>query len=594
MAGFMSKALSSWNSNISSNYKLSDNPISTAGAWKIFDAKHKSSGKAVSVFVFDKKSLEPNSGGFGRSSGSGSLKKIHEEVVERLRKEANSLKRLRHPSILELTEPVEDTRSGGLMFATEPVTASLAVLLREKDDQERSSGPGGRSSRFVVEDADGRRKRREVEIDELDIQKGLLQLAKGLEFLHGSAQLVHGNLCPEAVVVNAKGDWKIAGFSFCGRPDDTDAPNNPPIPLSEVLSHDSRLPLTVQLDLNYSSPDFVMDNNVSSAADLFSLGLLMVALYNSPHKSPLETNQSISSYKRLFASSSTVPTQNNNFNCSVKLERSVTTVLSRLITRRPAQRLNAKEFQQADYFDNILVSTIRFLESLPAKTPNEKSQFLRGLPRIMPQFSSKVLERKVLPALLEEMKDRDLIALILQNVFKMLKSMPSSKRAFPEKVIPKLREVFIESNKAGATERDSSKEAGLMVLLENIRVVADNTTGKEFKDDILPIIHFAMESPTHSLVDAALGTLPVILSSLDFSTIKNEVFPVIASVFTKTSSLGIKIRGLEALKTLCGGSQEANDSDGLDGFGMDEPKKPKGKMSSVILDKYTIQEKVVP
>jgi SCY1-like protein 2 len=104
-----------------------------------------------------------------------------------------------------------------------------------------------------------------------------------------------------------------------------------------------------------------------------------------------------------------------------------------------------------------------------------------------------------------------------------------------------------------------------------------------------------MESPTHSLVDASLGTLSVILSVLDFSTIKNEVFPVIAAVFTKTSSLGIKIRGLEALQVLCGGApgQDAPTGDGLDGLDQSD-KNNKKKPQSAILDKYTIQEKVVP
>jgi SCY1-like protein 2 len=103
-----------------------------------------------------------------------------------------------------------------------------------------------------------------------------------------------------------------------------------------------------------------------------------------------------------------------------------------------------------------------------------------------------------------------------------------------------------------------------------------------------------MESPTHSLVDASLGTLSVILSILDFSTIKNDIFPIIAAVFSKTSSLGIKIRGLEALQVLCGGTpgQESNGGDGLDGFSPSG--KSKKKQQSVILDKYTIQEKVVP
>lgn len=108
--------------------------------------------------------------------------------------------------------------------------------------------------------------------------------------------------------------------------------------------------------------------------------------------------------------------------------------------------------------------------------------------------------------------------------------------------------------------------------------------------DILPIIHLAIESPTHSIVDAALRSLPIILPVLDFSTIKNELFPVIASVFTKTSSLGIKVRGLEAFTILCGGNQDAN-NDGLDGINNSSANK---KSSSTALDKFTMQEKIVP
>ncbi|KAJ4380679.1 Protein kinase domain-containing protein ppk32 [Didymella sp. IMI 355093] len=602
-----SNALKSFQSNVSgniyANYTVEPKPSSFSGPWKIYDAKKKSTGKAVSVFVFEKKSLEPPGGaGLGGRSGASQLKRAHEEVIERLKKEASSLARLRHPSVLELAEPIEETRGGGLMYATEPVTASLAGLLLEKDEQEKAGGVGGRRSRYVIEESDGQKRRRELEIDELEIQKGLLQISKGLEFLHESAGLVHANLTPEAVFINAKSDWKISGLGFSTPPENSTKPTSvTPISLSEVLNYDARLPKYVQLNIDYTSPDFIMDGNVTPAADMFSLGLLIIALYNSPHRSPLEFNGSTSSYKRAFSSSSSVPNKNNNFMSSQPLPRDVANgVLDRLITRRPAQRLDAKEFQQAQYFDNILVSTIRFLDSLPAKTPNEKSQFMRGLPRILNQFPKSVLEKKILPALLEEMKDRELLTLILQNVFKIVTMLPSGKRGFTEKVIPKLRETFLNGAAAASTakgaapERDSLKEAGLMVLLENIQVAADNTGGKEFKDDILPVINYALESPTHSLVDAALRTLPVVLPILDFSTTKNELFPVIATIFAKTSSMGIKIRGLEALKTLCGGgNDDHNDYQGDGLTGMVEA--PKAKSSNVsILDKYTIQEKVVP
>lgn len=198
-----SSALKSFSSNINSNYTVATAPNSTSGPWKIYDAKKKSTGKAASVFVLDRKSLESQGGSLGRS-GAASLKRATDEVVERLKKEASSLARLRHPNVLELVEPVEDTRNGGLQFATETVTASLSGLLQEKDEQERGSGVGGRSSRYVTEDSEGGRRRRELEIDELEIQKGLLQISKALEFLHDNAGLVHGNLTPDAVFVNAK------------------------------------------------------------------------------------------------------------------------------------------------------------------------------------------------------------------------------------------------------------------------------------------------------------------------------------------------------------------------------------------------------
>ncbi|UNI18250.1 Protein kinase domain-containing protein ppk32 [Purpureocillium takamizusanense] len=576
--------------NITANYSVSPTPTSTAGPWKIYDAKKKSTGKPYSVFVFDKKALDSHGSSLGRS-GASSYKRSVDEVVERLKKEASSLAKLRHPSILELVEPVEETRGGGLQFVTEAVTASLASVLQEKDEQERAGGPGGRSSRYVTEDADGVRRRRELEIDELEIQKGLLQLSKALEFLHENAGLVHGNLTPDAVLINAKSDWKISGFAFCSPAEGSNKPTSiQGINLYEVLNMDPRLPRLVQLNLDYTSPDFVMDNNLTPSADMFSLGLLSVALYNSPHQSPLESHASLSSYKRLFSSSSSVPSSSNNFLSSRPLPKELSHhVLPRLITRRPAQRMTAREFQQSEFFDNILVSTIRFLDSFPAKTPNEKSQFLKGLVKVLPSFPKSVMEKKILPGLLDELKDRDLLAAILQNVFKIIELLPSARRAFGEKVRPALKEIFVVNAKQ-TQEKDPARDAGLMVFLEHLQAAADNSSGKEFKDDILPVILAAIECPTHSIVDAAMRTLPSVLPVLDFSTIKNELFPVVAAVFSRTNSLAIKVRGLQAFVILCGGSADAAADDGLNGLVEDKRK----TSSSSALDKYTMQEKIVP
>lgn len=84
------------------------------------------------------------------------------------------------------------------------------------------------------------------------------------------------------------------------------------------------------------------------------------------------------------------------------------------------------------------------------------------------------------------------------------------------------------------------------------------------------------------------------MAVLDFSTIKHEVFPTVAAVFSKTSSLGIKIRGLQAFVILCGGLSDNNEAlgDGLDGAS--QPSKSAKASNNAVLDKYTVQEKIVP
>jgi len=255
--------------------------------------------------------------------------------------------------------------------------------------------------------------------------------------------------------------------------------------LSEVLNYDARLPRSVQLNLDYSCPHLVLDTTITTSADMFSLGLIIISLYNSPHRSPIETGCSVTNYRRIFTSPSTTPTANNNYLCAATLSKELLdSLLPRLITRRPAQRYSAREFQQARYFDNILVSTIGFLDTFPARSPMEKGQFFRGLQRVLPQFPKSVLEKKILPVLLDELEDPQSSSLLLQNIFLVIEMSANSQRTVSELVVPRLKQVFLPGSrgKAQPKERDSLREGGLKIVLENINVIASNCTGRVFKE----------------------------------------------------------------------------------------------------------------
>ena len=84
LSTMFSSAFKSFTSNITSNYEVSKLSTATSGAWTIFDAKKKSTGAAASVFVFDRKSLDVTSGGFGSRASATSVRKVQDEVVDRL------------------------------------------------------------------------------------------------------------------------------------------------------------------------------------------------------------------------------------------------------------------------------------------------------------------------------------------------------------------------------------------------------------------------------------------------------------------------------------------------------------------------------
>ena len=103
-------------------------------------------------------------------------------------------------------------------------------------------------------------------------------------------------------------------------------------------------------------------------------------------------------------------------------------ILSNLITRSGNERYNVKTFQTLSYFNSILVSVLKLLErdSFAARTKQEKVQFLRGLHKMLPQFSPALQRRKLLPSvrgmltqMTEIMADRSLLPYILPNVFAM-------------------------------------------------------------------------------------------------------------------------------------------------------------------------------
>ena len=85
---------------------------------KVFNAKRRATGECVSLFVFDKTLLDKIS------------RNQREECLKMLRHEIKHLTKLRHPRILKILKPEQETKKA-IIVETEPVFASLSNVLRD-------------------------------------------------------------------------------------------------------------------------------------------------------------------------------------------------------------------------------------------------------------------------------------------------------------------------------------------------------------------------------------------------------------------------------------------------------------------------------
>ncbi|KAI7944356.1 hypothetical protein MJO28_011884 [Puccinia striiformis f. sp. tritici] len=543
--------------NINSNSASNWSPITRIGLWTVHRAIHNSTNKLVSVWTAEKRldsspssalsslpglvnaanswasGSSSSSSGTGGGNNSNQPKTPLEKVVEILKKEVSSLSRLRHPCILEVVEPLEETRTS-MVFATEPITGCLKEGLEQSDRRSSLNNPTRNQSQI------------NLELDEVETQKGLLQIGKGLQFLHESAKLVHCNLTPEAIIINAKGDWKISGFglsTYLKQPDGQDTKWVFP-------EYDHRLPDSVQRNFDYLAPEYCLDEHLSTSNDMYSLGCILHSIHTRSGP-PFLNHHSLDRIRK------------NSDNLGVlraawsRVPDDVQEVLTQLVTRTPSTRLMASGFLNSRYFSsNLLVSTLAFLDrdTFNSKQNEEHVQFMKGLLRILPQFSQKLVKQKILPSLIEECRKHVLLPFLLPNIFYIAQQMESEE--FRSELLPHLTRLFAIKD----------PPQNILILLDNLSVFQTKATPQVFREEVMPLIYFALESQDlPALQEKALKAIPALCETLEYTHVKQVLFPKVTMVFSKTTLLSVKVNTLICFHSMV-----------------------------KILDKYTLTEKLVP
>ncbi|XP_061662993.1 SCY1-like protein 2 [Syngnathoides biaculeatus] len=466
--------------------------------WRIYNGTKKSTKQEVAVFVFDKKMIEKYQ------------KFDKDQIVDSLKRGVQQLTRLRHPRLLTVQHPLEESRDC-LAFCTEPVFASLSNVLGHWDNLPSP----------VPNDI------KEYKLYDVETKYGLLQISEGLSFLHSGVKMVHGNLCPENVILNKSGSWKIMGFDFSissSNPSDSD-------PKFSCKEWEPNLPPLCLPNPEYLAPEYILSVSCDTASDMYSLGVVAHAIFNEG-KPVFAVNK-----HDIFKSFSRQLDQLTNISPALlnKLPEEVRDHVKMLLSVTPNVRPDADQMTKIPFFDDVGAVTLQYFDSLFQRDNLQKSQFYKGLPKVLPKLPKRVVVYRILPCLTSEFVNPDMVPFVLPNV--LLIAEECTKDEYVRLILPDLAPVFQQQEPIQI----------LLIFLQKMDLLLTKTPAEDIRNSVLPMVYRALEAPSIQIQELCLNIIPTFANLIDYPSIKNSLIPRIKSACLQTSSLAVRVNSLVCL-----------------------------------------------
>lgn len=528
---------------IKSAYSISDSGSFTAGGWKVYQAKHRQSGKRVSAFIFDKAKFESQIRALcSQSSSAGNSKLIIEDTYRILKTEVSQLTRLKHPQLLAVVEALEESKLK-FTFVTEQVSSTLlhsAVSHEEK-------------AYFV---------------------KGLYEISKGLQFLHVNCLTVHLDLQPASVFINDEGDWKLGGFKFLQQLEAG------ALTASFYINASSIVPFA-NYNFDFVAPELILEGfsqKLSLANDMWSLGMLVFWIYNGGEQlfNCLD-KVSISDYKAEYRSFERKfrGAQIDSLQYLFKeVPKSMYHNLASLLALDPRERMSIDSFLNLDIFQGSFLKVMVSFDEFSAKLILEKNTFITELlndKTLIEVLPSAIINTKLIPIIVNTiiselgiLKDGtndseriQLIASALNLVLTLGKVL--SAKSFLDRIYTPLLKSSKDSTKGVFAKLISCSASVRLSLVSNFDTLIEKLPEKNVTAIFKQIAENCLDVPSNQreidddqvlLQNEFLLKIPRVAGNFDYTYTKGTLIPLVCKVFKTTTVLSTKLSSISTFEAL--------------------------------------------
>ncbi|KAL5006865.1 hypothetical protein ScPMuIL_015671 [Solemya velum] len=445
------------------------------------------------------------------SCGVGLLWKIYNGIKRSTKQEVAIF--VLEKKLLERYSRRDQESRESLAFATEPVFASLANVLGCHDNLPNP----------LPKDL------QEYKLYDVEIKYGLLQVSNGsTSILQKDAKLLHNGICPESVIINKSGSWKLAGFDFCClncSPQDSN-------PSFEFKEWDPELPPVCQPNLDYLAPEYAITMSCSLSSDMFSMGVLICTIFNNGKplyecKNQLSLFRKYTEELRKFRTSliGSVPDEVKDY---VKL----------LLNTEPSVRPDPDQLSKLSFFEDVGSMTLQYMDNLFQQDNLQKSKFFKGLPQIIAKMPKRVNIQRILPAMLKECVNADMIPFILPNI--LLLAEQSSNAEYVCDILPVIKPFF----------QIKEPVQILLIFLQNMDLLLSKTPQADIKNYVLPMIYRALEAESPQIQELCLDIIPAVAELIEYQALKTSILTRVKKLCLSTSTLAIRVSCLVCLGKL--------------------------------------------
>ena len=370
-------------------------------------------------------------------------------------------RKLHHPHILKIHEINETSRP--LSFCSEPVEDYLKL-----------------DERYAKDEC-------------LYIAK---QLAETMDFLHEKAKIAHLCLAPESICITDDFSIKLTNFAYACQI--AEGENSFLVPKSNYQAF--------QVPTQFMSLEQFMGKQMTQSSDVYSFSALI---------------SSIIITRNLYDK----PSSNASRLLPRSLEEDTRNALEACLEDNPSDRPSFAEIKKCTGICVMSTQILNYVDQSFAKTPQDKFAFFKGLFKVLPSLSTRLLTKKMLPFMSTELKnDIRFGPAIIPLIISIGERYDSNK--FMVSIFPLVENYLTVTN---PPELSLSVFASLEILIDKI-------PQERHFDLLYPIFTSALDTSNSKLHQEAIKKMPMMVEVLPTNVVDNSVVPRLTTFISECDS----------------------------------------------------------